>query len=159
MNAQDCREKSREPNIEKEAGISMFKFMLVIVVLMQSCRGDDQEWRSLRVELMSSIEALQTELGRELGNWSFTGYISLPSNKMRIRAFDCRGVFAKALNTTWHQLKSNSTEIDNLLTNLKANTELLPQPQTNRTCPMDVKKFNPSNSFGRLDTFLRTLNE
>ncbi|CAL8271297.1 unnamed protein product [Boreogadus saida] len=119
----------------------MFKFMLVIVVLMQSCRGDDH---NRRVELISSIKALQTELGRELGNWSF---------------FDCRGVFAKALNTTWHQLKSNSTEINKLLNKLKANTECLPQPQTNRTCPMDVKKFNPSKSFAGLDTFLRTLNE
>ncbi|CAL8332603.1 unnamed protein product [Gadus morhua 'NCC'] len=154
MNTQDCREKSREPNIEKEARISMFKFMLVIVVLMQSCRGDDH---SIRAELIHYIEALQTELRRELGNWSFTGNISLPSTRKLRHACDCQGVYSEALNTTWHQLNSNCPNITDLLVQLKKNTESLSRPQTNHTCPMDVKEFNPE-AITRLGNSLRRLN-
>ena len=79
MNAQDWCEKSREPNIEKEARNSMIKYMLVIVVLMQSSRGEDRKvMSSLRGELITSLEELINKLIREPANWSIVSTLSFP---------------------------------------------------------------------------------
>ena len=99
MNAQDWCEKSREPNIEKEARNSMIKYMLVIVVLMQSSRGED---RYIREELITSLEELIKELIKKPANWSIVSTLSFPFGLPILTHMCCHSSERLTLSGTLH---------------------------------------------------------